>query len=306
MDNSSILLYKTAMLFGAQRKISAYHLAACKRRFALAPTVGNIGFLPGNTARVHAIHPQLNFVFLLRGHGHYATSGKSFNLTAPCAFVHIPELRIKSGPATQWDEIYISYPPRAMNHFTRTGLLDPKNPVWPITDLPAFENDMMNLRELLPRATEQGVPDMIDWLCAGLILKTRTPTQPPETLSALETALHAIRAHLEKHYREDIPLEALIRKYGLSETHFRRAWNKRFTCSPAHYIAALRIGEACRLLANPGLRIGDIAEQVGYKDVFHFSRRFHQMTGQSASAFRRGTDHGTPSKRVVAIPWKAL
>ena len=48
----------------------------------------------------------------------------------------------------------------------------------------------------------------------------------------------------------------------------------------------VRIEKAKELLADLSLRIGDIAEQVGFLDMAHFSRVFKKMTGHSANEYR--------------------
>lgn len=49
---------------------------------------------------------------------------------------------------------------------------------------------------------------------------------------------------------------------------------------------SVRIEEAKKLLKDPALRIGDVAEKVGFLDMGHFSRVFKKMTGISANEYR--------------------
>ena len=41
------------------------------------------------------------------------------------------------------------------------------------------------------------------------------------------------------------------------------------------------------LMTERNLNNKEIAETLGFYDEFHFSRRFHQITGQSPRQFRR-------------------
>ena len=142
-----IILYKSVMIFKKNNLFSAFRLMPYKRRFNLAPMVDNIGFLPRNTAQVNATHPKFNFVFVLRGNGHFHVGRKRHAVTAPCVFTHVPGLRIQSGPETTWDEIYFSYPKQFTAVFMRMRLLTPERPIWPITNLPVIEKEMMTLSE---------------------------------------------------------------------------------------------------------------------------------------------------------------
>ena len=49
---------------------------------------------------------------------------------------------------------------------------------------------------------------------------------------------------------------------------------------------AIRIENAKRLLENPGLKIGQIGEMVGYADAAHFTRTFKKLEGINANEYR--------------------
>lgn len=49
----------------------------------------------------------------------------------------------------------------------------------------------------------------------------------------------------------------------------------------------VRIREAKRLLADPRKTIADVAQDVGYSDVKHFSRVFTRSTGIQPSKYRK-------------------
>ena len=48
----------------------------------------------------------------------------------------------------------------------------------------------------------------------------------------------------------------------------------------------MRIDAAKELLKDPSLRIGDIADEVGFMDIAHFSRVFKKQVGVSANEYR--------------------
>ena len=53
------------------------------------------------------------------------------------------------------------------------------------------------------------------------------------------------------------------------------------------YLTALRLERAKVLLNSTDLKIGEIAEEVGFQDARHFSRIFRQQTGALPTEFRR-------------------
>ena len=49
----------------------------------------------------------------------------------------------------------------------------------------------------------------------------------------------------------------------------------------------MRVGVACELLANTGLDISAIAENVGITDISYFCRMIKTHTGRTPSYFRK-------------------
>ncbi len=264
-----------------------YCLDPYKRQFRAAPPVSTIGFSPRNTMRTDAVHRKLDVCFILRGAGFLQVDRRRYPVKAPCVMTIAPGLRTRHGPKVDWDEVYISYHPPAIPALVGRRLVMPEQPVWPIANLSAIERGLMNLKESLQELHAVGGADVIDWLCAGLILQSRIRVPPPADQCPSESALQALRAHLEVHYREPLDLRRLAKAHGLSYSHFFRLWGRRFTWPPYHYLMSLRIGEACRLLSETTLRMNEIAGRVGFNDPYHFSKRFRQMTGETASAYRR-------------------
>jgi len=54
----------------------------------------------------------------------------------------------------------------------------------------------------------------------------------------------------------------------------------------------LRIGEACRLLVETHLSVGEIAAATGFTDPLYFYRRFRIETGATATDYRK--NHQSP------------
>ncbi|MFD1886891.1 AraC family transcriptional regulator [Paenibacillus wenxiniae] len=99
--------------------------------------------------------------------------------------------------------------------------------------------------------------------------------------------LQRTRVYIEQHYREPLTLEQLAEMAGLSRNYYVSLFKKQYGESVVHYITHLRMEHARRLMANPELRLRDIAHQIGYNDEFYFSRKFKQETGITPSAYIR-------------------
>jgi AraC-like DNA-binding protein len=76
----------------------------------------------------------------------------------------------------------------------------------------------------------------------------------------------------------------LAARAGLSETHYRRLFQKLTGNSPGEFLAACRTALAKALLAD-GLSVKETAYRVGYGDPAYFSRVFARYAGMSPRAF---------------------
>lgn len=80
---------------------------------------------------------------------------------------------------------------------------------------------------------------------------------------------------------------------GFTRSYFCSSFKKKTGMAPQEYLIQTRIARAKTLLANPDLRIMDIAPQVGYEDPLHFSKAFHKCCGMSPKEYRNQLDSDT-------------
>lgn len=72
-----------------------------------------------------------------------------------------------------------------------------------------------------------------------------------------------------------------------SAPHLHRLFQSRFGRSPIQHLIFLRMERAKYLLNYTTWSIEQIAEQVGYQDVFNFSKRFKKSVGIAPGQYRR-------------------
>lgn len=93
-------------------------------------------------------------------------------------------------------------------------------------------------------------------------------------------------AYIEKNYKERLKLADVADNVYVSQWHLSKLLNKYTNQNFSEILNNVRMEEAKKLLENPSLRIGDIAEEVGFLDMAHFSRVFKKQVGVSANEYR--------------------
>jgi YesN/AraC family two-component response regulator len=92
--------------------------------------------------------------------------------------------------------------------------------------------------------------------------------------------------YLEQNYPHKITLSEVAEKTYVSQWHLSKLLNRHLGQNFSEILNNIRIREAQKLLKDPSLRIGDIAERVGFLDMAHFSRVFKKSVGISANEYR--------------------
>jgi AraC-like DNA-binding protein len=102
-------------------------------------------------------------------------------------------------------------------------------------------------------------------------------------LSPLEVA----REEIELRLGEPLSVASLAKLAGLTPNHFNTAFRLRYGMPPIRLQAHLRIEKARRLLETTDARVSEIAERVGFSDIYQFSKTFKRLTGLSPLCYRR-------------------
>jgi AraC-like DNA-binding protein len=85
---------------------------------------------------------------------------------------------------------------------------------------------------------------------------------------------------------ENINLNGLIKKCGMSKRSFLRYWKEIFEIPPGRFVCNLKIKQAQKMLLETDDRIYEIASALSFKDSFYFSRMFKKHSGLSPLQYK--------------------
>lgn len=111
------------------------------------------------------------------------------------------------------------------------------------------------------------------------------------TDSRLAGALDAMHTRLGEAWT----VTRLAQAACMSRTAFALRFGQVLGVSPHQYLTVSRMTEALRLLKDPRLSMGAIAENLGYQSEAAFRRSFKRIHGLGPGAFRRGDQVAHPS-----------
>lgn len=199
----------------------------------------------------------------------------------------------------RWHEkskvIVITLDPAKLERFAQTelGLLLTTSQ---LRDLPQFrDEDIVNAGEMLLhtlRNRAAGSALMFESLARVFLIKLiqKYGLQRAEyEFSASFTARHYQRVldYVAANYAEEITVEDLARRAGLSEFHFSRLFKRTIGQSPHQFVISYRVEQSGKLLADRNRPLADIALSCGFADQAHFARLFKKCTGVTPREYRK-------------------
>jgi AraC-like DNA-binding protein len=95
----------------------------------------------------------------------------------------------------------------------------------------------------------------------------------------------AVQAVMRAHLHGSLNLDELAAQFKLSRFHFAKTYRALTGHAPIQEFIQLKMAHACRLLDEGEQGIRQVAEQLGYEDVYYFSRLFRKVVGMAPSHY---------------------
>ncbi|MCI3920592.1 helix-turn-helix domain-containing protein [Paenibacillus sp. TRM 82003] len=155
-------------------------------------------------------------------------------------------------------------------------------------DMPSKADALAALRRLA-RASEDSASDPGSALrrhydFSSFLLKLlegrRLAVEPEET----EPVRRAM-TYMDRHYADAIEPGLLPRLAGMTPSSFCRAFKRETGRSPGTYLSELRVAKAKELMAQPEVKVKELARHVGFQDELYFSRVFKKTEGLSPTLY---------------------
>ncbi len=229
-------------------------------------------------------HAHYNFWAVLDGEGYLQVDGETFRLTAGMFFIFSPNQRIS---AAHQSGVRIT---RFSAHFVPLSgavMLDvvPGFPVLggTVGSLPLFQRQIDVIMRLAVHREDaaslhRSMYQLIARVCAGTVHGNEFLMDPKiaDAIRMMRTGPASIES-----------MDALARQLGWSRSHFDREFSKHVGQPPKQFLLSCKMIEARRHLENSAMRVGEIADRLGYRDIYFFSRQFKSFFGMSPVAYRK-------------------
>ncbi len=99
--------------------------------------------------------------------------------------------------------------------------------------------------------------------------------------------IQQIKQYIIDHSHEDISLDALAKKVGLSPIYISKMFKEKLGINYIDFLTECRIEKAKKLMCDPDKSIKEITFEVGYHDPNYFSKVFKKMVAVSPNKYRK-------------------
>ncbi len=99
-------------------------------------------------------------------------------------------------------------------------------------------------------------------------------------------AMRRLKHHIDLNVSRRTSLSEMAGVAALSIPHMCAEFRNAFGTSPMRHLIGQRINLARHLLRERGLPVSEVADQVGYPDIYQFSKMFKKIVGLSPRAYR--------------------
>ncbi|AZN41881.1 response regulator [Paenibacillus albus] len=103
--------------------------------------------------------------------------------------------------------------------------------------------------------------------------------------------LKEIILFLNDNYHNQISIQSISKKFYLHPNYLSQLFKREIKVTFTEYLTGVRLQEAKNLLRTTSLPIGEVADRIGFRDYFYFTRLFKKNTQQTPKQYRM-TYHG--------------
>ena len=154
--------------------------------------------------------------------------------------------------------------------------------------LPKGDRTLSLLQELeYKRLSPSAFGDMESIRDAYAILLRLLGAQAAYMPSDKSTRIAPAVEYITRNYFRPLCNEELAAMTGMSCVYFRKLFTRLMGQAPMSYVHTLRIQKAKDMLRSDFVTVAEVAEAVGYCNVYHFSKMFKQQTGLSPGQYSR-------------------
>lgn len=229
--------------------------------------------------------------FISDGKGIFRCSGKEYELTRGDVFLVKADTEVfyEADENNPWSYMWVGFNGiKALSYLASAGL-DGDNVITKCENTPlifSFIQQMIMCRHLTLANELRRESALLQIF--SVLMEEYKGTLPKEERYDYPYQIYVDQAldYIHHNFRSNIKINDLASYIGIDRSYLTNIFKSSTKLSPQEYLVRYRMEQAENMLKNTDMKIGDIAESIGYHDQLTFSKMFKKFAGVSPSSYR--------------------
>ena len=158
---------------------------------------------------------------------------------------------------------------------------------------PKYSNLLQQMLQEQENPGSHGDEMLISLLTQLLILLQRqedAPARPAVTLpmgSSENQIIQRAQQYITSHVREKLTVPDIAAGIDVSASYLTALFNKHLQISPGEYLRRIKLQESKQMIREGNLNMTQIAAELQYSTIHHFSRQFKEKFGITPSEYAK-------------------
>lgn len=252
----------------------------------LAGQLSGNNYIPDNKMRILG---RYALVLVLEGEVYYKDSeGTSTILQKDHAIFVTPELAHAYGglDGSKWSQSYMVFDGPQFDLLQSAQAIHSKQPFCKIDSATRWSEQIKD--RMLATSTHPNNQSTIQTVSQFSSLLVEMITEAPRPLRKEDQWLKTSKELLEKPRNSKwMPPTLVAKEIGMSYENFRKQFSRHAGVPPAKFQRQRKIDRACSAIYRESVNFKQLAEELEFCDVYHFSKAFRQIKGMPPSSYRR-------------------
>ena len=146
-------------------------------------------------------------------------------------------------------------------------------------DMTAFSSESASVRQIDEAPSLHAALDFLAQQFLAFSAQVHT--------NSADDVVTRVQRYIDRNCTQPLKLEELAPLFGYNASYLGKLFREKAQCSFNEYLDRARIEQAKAMLANGNKRVYEIAQELGYKDVDYFHKKFKKYVGVSPNEYRR-------------------